>query len=224
MNNTVRGLGFRARIVTFSFRSLGRVIYYLRLISLTVLNRKAIPRKGPIIIACNHISVLDPVFLWCALRRPAIALAMAELWARKTTRWLMNLLAHIPVVRGSRESGIKAIKDAVIVLQHGGVIIIYPQGRCIGKNEDDAHVHYESGVYWIAKRSGAPVLATHISGTNDMLPLKKDRIKGKKIFDHKASVRLAFAVTMLNAGDYATKAEFLAALRKSIDSLAPTGS
>ncbi|HEU5122257.1 MAG TPA: lysophospholipid acyltransferase family protein [Candidatus Saccharimonadales bacterium] len=221
MDEKPHGQSLRARCTTFVLRVIGRIIYHLRFISLTVTNRGAIPRKGPVIIACNHISVLDPIFLWCVLRRPAVALAMAELWTMKLIRRVMCLLEHIPVERDSRKSSIKVIEDSVRVLKHGGVIIIYPHGRCVSKHENESDVRYREGVYWIAKRSGAPVLAAHISGTDIMMPLRRDRKKGEKKFRLRAKIRLTFASSLLNVGDYSAKDEFLQALRQNINHLGP---
>lgn len=224
MKNTTRGYSLRARTTTFLFRSLARIIYYLRVVNFTAINRKATSLKGPLIIACNHISLLDPVFLWCVLRRPAVALAMAELWLKKVSRWAMNLLRHIPVDRRSPASRAKALEEAAHVLRRGGIILIFPQGRCVGKQEDEAQVRYQDGVYKLAKATGAPILAAHITGTNVMLPLSKDHVKGEKRFNRKARICLAFAPELIYADDYSTKEEALAALRHTINSLASTNS
>lgn len=224
MKGKARGHGLRARIATFLLRRFAWVVNKVRLVYFIVINRDAVPRKGGLIIACNHISALDPVFLWCVLRRPAIAIAMAELWAKRIVRWVMNLLKHIPVDRKDPASRAKALEDAVLAVRHGGIVIIYPHGRCVRKGENEAQVKFQAGVYEIARQSGAPVLAAHISGTNNMLPLGKDRAKGEKRFVRKAEIRLAFAPTLMQVDEDTTADEFLTELRATINGLAPVNS
>jgi 1-acyl-sn-glycerol-3-phosphate acyltransferase len=219
MKEKVHGEGARVRIATFVFRSIGRSFHRFRLVRFQAVNRKAALRKDAFIIACNHISFLDPIFLWCVLKRPAVALAMAELWAMKIIRSVMKILQHIPVYRGVTGKGDQVVQDSARVLKRGGIILIYPQGRCVRQSEDEANVRYKEGVYLIAKQSGAPVLPAHISGTNVMLPLKKDWKSGVKKFRLRARVRLAFGSEALHVGDM-SKEDFLRTLRQRIDSLA----
>ena len=63
------------RFVQLLFSILFRIIYRLR-----VIGRENIPRKGPVVIACNHVSLLDPPMVGTASSRPVHFMAKSELF------------------------------------------------------------------------------------------------------------------------------------------------
>ncbi|MFG3702957.1 lysophospholipid acyltransferase family protein, partial [Micromonospora sp. NPDC047620] len=121
-----KGLGKRAWLTTQFVRRILRTLAWSNVVRVTVTGRELVPKSGPVIVASNHISMLDAVFLWGALRRRAIAIAMAELWSWPVVGWLVRRLGHIPVVRRDSVSGQSAMAQAEQILRHGGVLIIYP--------------------------------------------------------------------------------------------------
>ena len=209
-----RGLGERAAITTFFVRRLARFLAWIKFVDVVVVNREVVPRKGPVIVASNHISVSDPVFLWGALRRRAVGIAMAELWSMPSTSWLMRLLGQIPVVRGDKNSGTQAMEMAAQVLSHGGLVMIYPTGRCVSPDE---HAEYKIGVAKIAFDTGTPVIPAGIRGSNEVLPLKRDR-NGGKVFRRDKQVRVAFGEP-LHPTDFAGPSDMLARIRTQIELL-----
>ena len=74
------------RFVQLLFSILFRIIYRLR-----VIGRENIPRKGPVVIACNHVSLLDPPMVGTASSRPVHFMAKSELfvpgWGPCTKAW-----------------------------------------------------------------------------------------------------------------------------------------
>lgn len=76
-----RGLQPHAWAITKVLRGFLRTLVMFRLFNVLVINRDAVPQKGAVIIACNHISILDPVFLWGAVRRNAVAQSYGEFLA-----------------------------------------------------------------------------------------------------------------------------------------------
>ncbi|NMN99439.1 lysophospholipid acyltransferase family protein [Antrihabitans stalactiti] len=183
-----RGLGKRAWLTTHAVRRLARFLAFIKVVDITVVNRGAVPKKGPVIVACNHISYTDPVFLWGALRRRAIAIGMAELWTMPVVGRLVKLLGHIPVVRGDALSGADAVERATAVVSRGGVLIIFPEGKIVGRGET---APYRPGAARIALATGAPIVPAGIVGSNDVMPLKRDR-PGKKTFYRDRKVVLVF--------------------------------
>jgi 1-acyl-sn-glycerol-3-phosphate acyltransferase len=91
--------------VTWSIRLVLRTLGFTRIIRTKIVNADVVPSKGAVILAANHTSMIDVFFILAALRREAIAMAMAELWKSPLTRWLVEVLGQIPVVRGDSESG-----------------------------------------------------------------------------------------------------------------------
>ena len=63
--------------------------------------------------------------------RTRIAMAMAELWKSPLTRWLVEVLGQIPVVRGDSESGKQAMESAAHALEDVALVGIFPEQKCV---------------------------------------------------------------------------------------------
>lgn len=148
------------------------MIVFFKIVKAIVKGRGHIPSTGAVIIACNHISILDPIYLWGALRRNGVAVAMAELWRIWVISWVMRLLGHIPIQRKNPESAARMIAAAIQVLNHDGLIIIYPEGKC---SETGELLPLKDGIAQIAFGADVPVtvIPAYIRGTNKVLPLRK---------------------------------------------------
>jgi 1-acyl-sn-glycerol-3-phosphate acyltransferase len=97
-------------------------------------------------------------------------MAMAELWKSPFTRWLVEVLGQIPVVRGDSESGKQAMESAAQALQDGALVGIFPEQKCVKPGEV---VPYRPGVAVLAKRTGAPIIPVRLVDANKVLPLDK---------------------------------------------------
>lgn len=168
-----RALQPPARLLTRALRIVLRTLAKYKIFKVTVVNREVIPTKGRVIIACNHVSLTDPVFMWGAMRRPAVAIAKAELWDTPVVSWLMRSLGHIPVIRGNKESAVQTIESAQAVLVNEGLVFIYPEGTC---SRDGALLRFKPGVVDMAFATNSPVIPAGIIGSNAVLPLSSKRI------------------------------------------------
>ncbi|WP_245717553.1 lysophospholipid acyltransferase family protein [Nocardia jejuensis] len=173
-----------------------RGLAWSRFVRVSVVGRELVPGSGPVIVASNHISMLDAVFLWGALRRRAVAIAMAELWTWPVVGWLVKRLGQIPVVRRDSESGQEAMSQAERVLRHGGVLIIYPEGRLVTRGEVEP---YKPGVAKLALATGIPIVPVGTSGTDRVLPMRKSRGDGPA-FDRSQRVTIHFGEPIDPAG------------------------
>jgi 1-acyl-sn-glycerol-3-phosphate acyltransferase len=163
-----RGLGKRARLVTWSIRLVLWTLGFTRVIRTKIVNAEVVPNEGAVILASNHTSMIDVLFLLAALRRQAIAMAMAELWKSPLTRWLVEVLGQIPVVRGDPESGKQAMESAAQALQDGALVGIFPEQKCVKPGEA---APYRPGVAVLSKRTGAPIIPVRLVNANKVLPL-----------------------------------------------------
>lgn len=204
--NKPRGLGKRAWFLTRTLRTPLIGFAKFKVFRAVVYNRAAVPKTGSVIIACNHISLMDPIFLWGALRRNAVAIAMAELWKTPVVGWVMRSMGHIPVARGDINSGKKAIDDAATVLEHDGVVIIFPEGKCAS---GDTMLPLKSGIVHLARKSDARILPAGIKGTNNVLPLKSRRI------NRSAQVTVRFG-ELIDPDDFEDDDELLATIEAAI--------
>jgi 1-acyl-sn-glycerol-3-phosphate acyltransferase len=107
-------------LVTWSIRLVLWFLGFTRLVRTKIVNAEVVPKRGAVILAANHTSMIDVLLILAALRRPAIAMVMAELWKSPLTRWLVEVLGQIPVVRGDSESGKQAMESAANALENGG--------------------------------------------------------------------------------------------------------
>jgi 1-acyl-sn-glycerol-3-phosphate acyltransferase len=165
-----RGLGKRAVLVTWSIRLVLWTLGFTRIIRTVLVNEDVVPAKGAVLLAANHTSMIDVLFILAALRRQAIAMAMAELWKSPLTRWLVEVLGQIPVVRGDPESGKQAMESAAHALDDGALVGIFPEQKCVKPGET---APYRPGVAVLSKRSGVPIIPVRLVNANLVLPLDR---------------------------------------------------
>lgn len=118
----------------------------------------ALPEKGAAIIACNHISGLDPLLIFAACQRPVHFLIAENQYRRFGVTWLFKLAGCIPVDTLGRGDG--AIRAAARALEDGKVIALFPQGGI--HREHKPRNQLKRGVYKLAEMSGAPVYPLHV--------------------------------------------------------------
>jgi len=178
MADKPRGLRLHAAVLTRVLRRVPRALAHFKVFNVTVINREVVPAKGRVIVACNHLSVSDPVFLWGAVRRSAVAIAMAELWSWRMPgiNILMWVLGHIPVKRGDKASGRKAQDRAKRVLENDGLLLIYPEGKC---SRDGTLLPFKAGVALLAIETNSPIIPAGICGSNEVKPLNSWKIHRK---------------------------------------------
>jgi 1-acyl-sn-glycerol-3-phosphate acyltransferase len=127
-----------------------------------------IPRTGPAIIACNHISYLDPLTNGDAVvradRRPRF-LAKEELFRIPIVGRALRGAGQIPVSRGTRDRS--PLDRAVAALGRGEVIVVYPEGT-VTKREDWLPMEGKTGAVRLAIASGVPITPMASWGSQDV--------------------------------------------------------
>lgn len=171
-----RGLQPHARLISRVLQRFLHQLVRLRLFHVQALGRENIPRKGAAIVACNHISLADPVVVWGSLPRTAVAVAMKELW-RTPMVFLMWTLGHIPVDRSSRASGAKVKAKMQSILRANGLLLIFPEGKC---SKDGQLLPLKAGATDLAFATNTPVIPAGLAGTSDVWPLGRRRINRKR--------------------------------------------
>lgn len=118
------------------------------------------PARGPLVMAANHESVLDPFVLAVAVERQLHYLGKAELWRCRPLVPIFDAVGAIPVTRDAGDEG--AIASALEVLERGEAIGIFPQGSV-------RRVGWRRGVARLALAAGAPIVPARIIGTDAAL-------------------------------------------------------
>ncbi len=134
-----------------------------------------IPRHGALILASNHLSYLDPVFLGVCVQRKLNFIAKSDLFKNKFFSWLIKTLGAFPIRRSSGD--VKALKEAINRLKAGKVLVIFPQGT----RTKDQKFPPLKGVGFLVKKSQAPVICCRLFNTDKALPPKKKIIYPVKL-------------------------------------------
>ncbi|MBV8499472.1 MAG: 1-acyl-sn-glycerol-3-phosphate acyltransferase [Candidatus Eremiobacteraeota bacterium] len=124
-----------------------------------------VPSAGPLIVACNHVSYLDPAAMGCFCPRRISYMAKKELFEIPLLGALIRALGAYAVDR--RGSATSAIKRSLEVLQSGGAVGIFPEGT----RNRSGDVEAQTGVALLASLAGAPVVPASIRGTEKALRL-----------------------------------------------------
>ncbi|RIH87303.1 1-acyl-sn-glycerol-3-phosphate acyltransferase [Meiothermus luteus] len=127
-----------------------------------------IPKEGPVILASNHMSFLDPVVMGVACPRVVSYMSRDDLFRYPILRWLLPRLYVIPVARGAGD--LAAIKAAIRTLQNGMVFGIFPEGR---RSRTGYIEPFKTGTAAIALRTGAPIVPAAIIGSDKAWPVGK---------------------------------------------------
>jgi 1-acyl-sn-glycerol-3-phosphate acyltransferase len=129
-----------------------------------------IPATGPVVLAANHESIIDPWFLGTATPRPVHYLAKAELFRYPVVKQILDGLGCIPV-RRQGDLG-RAASAANIVLERGEVVGLFPQGTCLPYRVRP----YRRGAARLALAAGAPVVPVLLVGTERSIQPRTGRI------------------------------------------------
>lgn len=135
-----------------------------------------LPRTGPVIVACNHVSYLDPVALGIGLPRMVTYLAKKELFSIPILGALVRGCGAYPLDRDA--GGVAAVRAALRVLKNGRCIGIFPEGT----RNLHGQAPEKGGAAFLAALSGAPVVPAAVTGTKNAKRFAQIRvIYGKPI-------------------------------------------
>jgi 1-acyl-sn-glycerol-3-phosphate acyltransferase len=122
------------------------------------------PRRGPLLVASNHVSGLDPIIIGVGLRQRVYFLARETL-LRGFWGWLMQVAGARPIRRDSADR--TAIGLALELLGRGDTVVMFPEGTRSRTGEVQEVRH---GIGMIAARANCPVLPVYIAGARELLP------------------------------------------------------
>jgi 1-acyl-sn-glycerol-3-phosphate acyltransferase len=169
---------------------------------------EALPRSGPVLLAGNHDSQMDPVVVGVAARghRQIRALAKAQLWDVRGLGPILNGMGQVPIRRGEGDRG--ALDAAIAALRAGHCVGIFPEGtRSKGRE-----LRVRSGVGHLAAAvPEATIVCVAATGTTDYARFPK-------------RPRIEVRFFRPSGGDYAPgedPTEFSIRLMKEIRAIAP---
>jgi 1-acyl-sn-glycerol-3-phosphate acyltransferase len=131
-----------------------------------------VPARGPAILASNHLSVIDSIYLPLVIPRPVIFPAKAEYFSAKGPLgriWAAYLRStnQLAMDRGDTRSAQATLEAAAEILRRGDLFGFYPEGT---RSPDGRLYRGRAGLGWLALNTGAPVIPVAMVGTRKMLP------------------------------------------------------
>jgi len=133
----------------------------------------SLPRNGPCIVACNHVSFLDPPVVGITACREVYFLAKIGLFhVSKFFTWLIRNYHAIPI------SGTQGLRTSVRLLKKGNVIVIFPEGT---RSREGYVLPFNPGVGYLSIHLCVPVVPAYISNSNKKFIFLALRIHKLKI-------------------------------------------
>lgn len=130
-------------------------------------NLRHLPSDTPYIIAGNHFSNLDPVFVMLSLRPRRIRfIGKEELFRNPIIGRMGAWVGGFPVKRGTPDR--TAIRRAVTILKRGELLGIFPEGTRVNPSQQESESR--EGIALIAQMSKVPVIPVRIWGTDKIKP------------------------------------------------------
>jgi glycerol-3-phosphate dehydrogenase (NAD(P)+) len=127
------------------------------------IGREHLPRTGPLLLASNHRSFLDPFVIGTLVRRPVYYMAKRELFEKRWQAWVLNALGAFPVDRGAGDRA--AMDTARAILERGDCVVLFPEGTRVRPGPLGEP---RRGVGRLALETGAPVAPVAVIGSEDV--------------------------------------------------------
>jgi glycerol-3-phosphate dehydrogenase (NAD(P)+) len=124
------------------------------------IGREHIPSSGPVLLAANHRSFLDPFVIGALTTRPIYYVAKRELFRPRWRAWLLNSLGAFPIDRGASDE--QAIATAREILRRGDCVLIFPEGTRVRPGPLGAP---RRGVGRLALETDAAIIPLAVLGT-----------------------------------------------------------
>ena len=142
-----------------------------------------IPATGAAILASNHLSIIDSVYLPYMVPRPVVFPAKAEYFTARgpvSRVWAAYLRStnQLQIDREGARSATATLDAAVDILRRGDLFGFYPEGT---RSPDGRLYRGRTGIGYLALNSGAPVIPVAMFGTRKMMPPGSRLIRPAKI-------------------------------------------
>lgn len=138
-----------------------------------IIGRRNIPKTGAAILASNHLSFVDSVFLPLLIDRPMSFLAKSDYFTGKglrgwATRFFMKATGQIPIDRSGGKASEASLNTGLRVLGRGDLLGIYPEGT---RSPDGKLYRGRTGIARMALEAHVPVVPVVMVDTDTMMPI-----------------------------------------------------
>jgi 1-acyl-sn-glycerol-3-phosphate acyltransferase len=150
---------------------------------LSRIGREHIPAEGPVLLVCNHRSIIDPFIIGLCTRRPIYYVAKEEIFRHRLLGWFVSSLGAFPVRRGAADGDM--IETAKAILERGDPVLCLREGPRTRAGPLGKPMR---GVGRLALETGAPVVPVAMRGTETIR-------RGWRIRPSKIRVRIGAPLT-----------------------------
>ncbi|MDT5258179.1 MAG: 1-acyl-sn-glycerol-3-phosphate acyltransferase [Mycobacterium sp.] len=138
-----------------------------------------VPSSGPVILASNHLAVMDSFFLPLVVRRRITFLAKSEYFTGTGlkgwfSRWFFTAAGQVPIDRSDADAAQAALNTAERLLGEGKLLGMYPEGT---RSPDGRLYKGKTGLGRLALETGVPVIPVAMIGTNVVNPPGTTRLR-----------------------------------------------
>ncbi|NEM06575.1 1-acyl-sn-glycerol-3-phosphate acyltransferase [Geodermatophilus normandii] len=146
--------------------------------------REHVPAGGAAILASNHISAADWIFMPMSLRRRVTFLAKQEYFTGTGLKGVLQRAfftgaGQVPIDRSSATAAEDAIRMGIRMLEQGRVLGIYPEGT---RSPDGRLYRGKVGVARMALETGVPVVPVAMTYTPRRMPFGKKLVRVRVCF------------------------------------------
>ena len=140
-----------------------------------VVGLENIPTDGPVILASNHLSFIDSIFLPLEVDRHVSFLAKSDYFTRRglkgwATKAFMNATGQLPIDRSGGKASEASLNTGLAVLARGEILGIYPEGT---RSPDGKLYRGRTGVARMILEAGVPVVPVAMVDTAKIMPIGK---------------------------------------------------
>lgn len=184
---------------------------------ITASGRDQIPASGGCLVACNHVSYLDPPAVASVVKHRVFRfMARDTLWKGRLMKWFLGEMRCIPI---DRERGdLAAMRGVLKALKAGDLVALFPEGT---RSTDGKLKGTKPGIGFIAAKAGVPIVPAYVDGTFRAYPKGAQWVRPAKI-----RVRFGDAIQPADlptiGRDKPCYEEIAAFIMKRIADLAPT--
>ncbi|WP_104139095.1 MULTISPECIES: 1-acyl-sn-glycerol-3-phosphate acyltransferase [unclassified Cryobacterium] len=137
-----------------------------------IIGLEHIPKTGPVILASNHLSFIDSVFLPLVVPRRVAFLAKSDYFTGKglkgwATRQFLTAAGQLPIDRSGGKASEDSLNTGLRVLRDGRILGIYPEGT---RSPDARLYRGRTGVARMVLESGVPVIPVAMIDTEKAMP------------------------------------------------------
>ena len=156
----------------------GRNVFRTLFCKVQVKGIENVPERGPMVIVCNHQSVLDIPLVPGYIYDRIAFIAKKEISKIPVVRGFVKALDGVFIARGDRTQTASTLRKLITVLREGGTIMLFPEGT---RSEDGNLLPFKEGSFMLPYRTNTVVLPVAIDGTGRLMKKKQLFVRPGKV-------------------------------------------